>query len=143
MRAVYTHALRPGALIQIVGPEARPENTMVRLKRAIRLAKESGITNVPLKTLILDILWPMVSIAGVALTLPYVITKGVLPRLPWITVEFVEAAYMHAWWIELMLCVLISVSIQLWGVFQKYRASLRDTLYLERRELVSLADARA
>ena len=114
---------------------------LLRLRLAIRVANAVGVSNLSLSVGVKRILWPLIQAAGLLLVLPFVATKGLLPRLPWVSVEFVRTAYLHAWWAELLALGGFILFVKLWERVQKYRASVRDRLYLERRELVSLEDS--
>ena len=138
LRTLYTHVIMPNGMN--IGPEPVDprKRGLYNLRLAIRHVQQVGVTNVSLVHGITKVLLPMVRVAGASLIYPYVVTKGILPRIPGLSSSFLQAAYIHAWWIELfgfLTFTLTKLALQKFGA---YRAKLRDNLYLERRELMDM-----
>lgn len=138
LRTLYTHILNPQRAGAVRQPGIRIQRRVDILRDSIREVQQVGITNISLWFGLEKILFPLMRVAGFMLCFPYILTKGILPRIPGMTSQNLQIAYRNAWWVELISFATAFLVRMIFNRFSKYRAGLRDRLYLERRELMDL-----
>ena len=99
--------------------------------------QQLGILHVPLQTALKDMIWPVARVFGLLLSVPYVLTRGVIPlfKLP---AETTQQAFLWSYWVEVGLllgCLLMKHALR--GA-RRLHNSIRDERYLIGKQLQNL-----
>lgn len=109
-----------------------------RLALAVQRLKAVGFTQMPLSEVFRTVFLPAIIFWGTAVSLPYVVCRGILPRVPYVPVAFLNAAFTYGWLIEAQMLVCYIASVKLGMLLKQYRANVRDQQYLLHRELINM-----
>lgn len=113
---------------------------LLQLRNNARRLKRAGLTRSRFSDAFRTVLWPLTAFWGVAVGLPYVISRGVAPRLPFASEEALHAAFTYAWAFELVAFLAFVCSVRLISALERLGAKLRDQRYLLHRELINVSD---
>lgn len=85
-----------------------------------------------------SVLWPPLKFFGALACVPYVVSRGLLPRLPYVREEMLHAAFTFAWSTAVLGVIfwLAAAKAGMW--LRRYRAKVRDQQYMIHRELMNL-----
>ena len=109
-----------------------------RLAQSVCRMQAVGITRIPFKDAFKTVLWPAVAFWGIMVTVPYVASRGILPRIPFVPVWFMQVAFTYGWLVEAQALVAYITCAKLASLLKQYRARIRDQQYLLHRELINM-----
>ena len=118
---------------------SRWTRTVRRLSVNVCRLKAVGITRIAFTDAFKTVLLPVLTFWGIAVSLPYVISRGILPRIPLIPVSYMHAAFTYGWFFESNFVVVYLLCSELGLLFRRYQAKIRDQHYLLHRELINMA----
>lgn len=130
--------------IAIAGPRVQADEGIRCLRPLRRLAQNIcrmqavGVTRIAFKDAFKTVLWPAIAFWGGMVTVPYVISRGILPRLPFVPVWFMHMAFTYGWLLEAHALLFYITGAKLASLLKQYRAKIRDQQYLLHRELINL-----
>lgn len=110
-----------------------------RLAHHIVAIKNIGIARVSFSEAYKTVLRPVIIFLGVAVALPYVITRGILPRVPGISVATLHTLFVFSWTFETQALLGVALWEKLELMLVQYHARVRDQQYLLHRELLNLS----
>ena len=109
-----------------------------RLARSVCRVQAVGLTRIAFRDAFKSVLWPALAFWGVMVTVPYVVSRGILPRIPYVPVWFMQAAFTYGWLVEAQALVAYITCAKLASLLGQYRAKIRDQQYLLHRELINM-----
>ena len=109
-----------------------------RLARSVCRMQAVGITRISFTEAFKTVLWPAIVFWSIMVTVPYVMSRGVLPRIPFVPVWYLQAAFTFGWLAEAQALLAYIACAKLVSLLRQYRARIRDQQYLLHRELINL-----
>lgn len=109
-----------------------------RLAQNVRRMKAVGVTRVSFADAFKTVLLPVITFWGVAVSVPYVLSRGLLPRMPFVPVPVLHFAFAYGWILEANLVTAVVLLSELGLRFRQYQAKIRDQHYLLHRELINM-----
>ena len=110
------------------------------LQAHLRRLKAQGLTRISFADAFRSVLWPLFLFWGVAVSVPYVLTRGLGPRLPFASEQALHTVFMFGWLCEGALLVGCVSCVHVFTALERLGSKLRDQRYLLHQELINVGD---
>ena len=138
------HGPQPQPQLQPDTDDAGPTNGLLQpvttLQAHLRRLKAQGLTRISFADAFRSVLWPLILFWGVAVSVPYVLTRGLGPRLPFASEQALQTIFMFGWLCEGAVLLGCVSCVHVLTALERLGSKLRDQRYLLHRELINVSD---